>query len=76
MQLGAGLGGSVFSNGYPGLAMVPGPSTVPEGPATITQQAFGVPGPGSDPGRKGLTLAGIGTLALAGLAFIWWALPR
>lgn len=76
MQLGAGIGGSAFANGYPGYALTPGASTVPEGPATITQQAFGVPGPGDAPGRKGLTLAGIGTAALVGLAFIWWALPR
>jgi hypothetical protein len=75
-MFGAGIGGSVFTNGYPGRAMVPGASTVPEGPATITQQAFGVPGPGEASGRKGLTLAGIGTAALVGLAFIWWALPR
>lgn len=74
-QLGAGLGGSVFVNGYPGLSMTPGASTVPEGPATITQQAFGVPSPGSG-GNRGLTLAGLGTFALAALAFIWWSLPR
>jgi hypothetical protein len=80
-QLGAGLGltGSVFANGWPG-AVYPGAgaaSGVPEGPATITQQAFGVPGPGSGMGkRRGLTAAGIGTLALAALVFIWWSLPR
>lgn len=76
-QLGAGLGlgGSVFANGYPGGALVPGASTVPEGPATITQQAFGVPSAGSG-GKKGLTCAALSTLALVALGFIWWSLPR
>lgn len=60
--------------GYGG-ASVPGASTVPEGPMTITQQAYGVPGV-SGGGRKGLTIASIGTFALAALAFIWWSLPR
>jgi hypothetical protein len=79
LQLGSGLGvgGSVFAGGYPGYgaAAVPAATTVPEGPATITQQAFGVPSAGSG-SRKGLSAAFIGTLALIGLAFIWWSLPR
>jgi hypothetical protein len=61
-------------NGYGGAA-VPAASTVPEGPSTITQQAFGVPGVGPG-GRKGLTIAGLGTFALVALAFLWWSLPR
>jgi hypothetical protein len=77
LSLGTGLTGSVFANGYPGYggAAVPGASTVPEGPMTITQQAYGVPGVGAA-GRKGLTIAGLGTFALAALAFLWWSLPR
>jgi hypothetical protein len=77
MNLGTGVSGSVVGSlygGYPAAA-VPAASTVPEGPGTITQQAFGVPGVGQGP-RTGLHAAGIGTLALALLAFIWWALPR
>jgi hypothetical protein len=74
LSLDTGLTGSVFANGYPGAA-VPGKSTVPEGPSTITQAAYGVPGAGGG-GRKGLTAAAIGTAALAALAFIWWSLPR
>lgn len=70
----SGINGSVFAGGYPG-ASVPGASTVPEGPQTITQQAYGVPGVSSG-GRKGLTIAGLGTLAVAALAFLWWSLPR
>ncbi len=75
LQLGTGLSGSVFANGWPGGAAVPAASTVPEGPVTITQQAFGVPSPSSG-SRKGLFGAGIGTFALIALAFIWWSLPR
>lgn len=75
---GVGLGGSVFQNGWPGFAAAstPGASTVPEGPATITQQAFGVPSAGDAGSRKGLCVAGLGTGALVLLAFIWWALPK
>ena len=77
LSLSSGLGGSVFANGYPGYAnaSVPGVSTVPEGPSTITQQAYGVPGV-TGGGRKGLTVGALGTFALAALAFIWWSLPR
>ena len=60
--------------GYGGAA-VPAASTVPEGPSTITQQAYGVPGV-TGGGRKGLTVGALGTFALAALAFIWWSLPR
>jgi hypothetical protein len=77
LSLTSGLSGSVFANGYPGYqsAGVPAATTVPEGPSTITQQAYGVPGVGAG-GRKGLTAAGIGTAAIAVLLFIWWSLPR
>jgi len=76
-QFGAGLGGSVFAGGgYPSSPFVPGASTVPEGPSSITQRAFGVPSGIDDGGSKGLTVAGLGTLALAVLAFIWWSLPK
>lgn len=77
LNLSTGLTGSVFSNGYPGYgsAAVPAASTVPEGPSTITQAAFGVPGNGPG-GRKGLTAAAVSTFALVLLGFMWWSLPR
>ena len=77
LSLSSGISGSIFAGGYPGYssAAVPMATTVPEGPSTITQQAYGVPGVGAG-GRKGLTAAGIGTAALALLVFIWWSLPR
>lgn len=77
LSLNTGLTGSVFAGGYPGYngAAVPAATTVPEGPATITQMAYGVPGAGGG-GRKGLTTAAIGTLAIVALGFLWWSLPR
>jgi len=77
LNLSTGLSGSVFAGGYPGYgsASVPVATTVPEGPSTITQAAYGVPGAGGG-GRKGLTAAAIGTAAIAALVFIWWSLPR
>ena len=78
LQSGIGLNGSVFGGGWPGYtngAAVPTATTVPEGPSTISQAAYGVPGVGGA-GRKGLTAAAIGTAAVAALVFIWWSLPR
>jgi hypothetical protein len=77
MKLGTGVTGSVVGNLYGGYggAAVPGVSTVPEGPNTITQQAWGVPSPSSG-SMLGLQAAGISTGALILLVFIWWALPR
>ena len=77
MKVATGLTGSVVGNlygGYGGEA-VPGVSGVPEGPQTITQQAWGVPSAGGG-SRLGLWGAGIGTAALVVLGFIWWALPK
>lgn len=77
MKLGTGVTGSVVGNLYGGYggAAAPAASGVPEGPGTITQQAWGVPSPSSG-SRVGLHAAGISTLALVVLGFIWWALPR
>lgn len=78
MVLGTGVGGSVVGSLYGSYprAAVPAASGVPEGPVTITQQAWGVPSPGSGRGRVGLHGAAVSTLALGLLWFIWWALPR
>jgi hypothetical protein len=77
MKLGTGVSSSVVGSLYGGYgsSAVPGVSTVPEGPTTITQQAWGVPSAGSG-SMIGLHAAGISTAALVLLAFIWWALPR
>jgi hypothetical protein len=77
MKLGTGVTGSVVGNLYGGYgsAGVPAASGIPEGPVTITQQAWGVPSAGSGTGT-GIKAAGISTAALILLGFIWWALPR
>lgn len=77
MKMATGLSGSVVGGLYGGYngASVPAASGIPEGPVTITQQAWGVP-PAGNGSRLGLTAAAIGTGALAVLVFIWWALPR
>jgi hypothetical protein len=77
MRIATGLNGSVIGGLYGGYgsASVPAATGIPEGPQTITQQAWGVPSPGSGR-RTGLYAAGISTGALVLLAFIWWALPR
>lgn len=79
MSTGFNGGGSVVGGlyrGYGSGGSVPAASTVPEGPVTITQQAWGVP-PASGGGTScGLHAAGISTGALVLLVLIWWALPR
>lgn len=71
-------GGSVVGGLYQGYggAAVPAASTVPEGPVTITQQAWGVPPAGGPARGAGVKAAGISTGALIALVLIWWALPR
>lgn len=77
MNLGTGVSGSVVGGLYGGYggAAVPAASGIPEGPTTITQQAWGVP-PAGGGSMIGLHAAGISTAALILLGFIWWALPR
>ena len=75
---GIGIGGSVFSNGWPGFrsASVPAATMQPEGPQTIAQSAFGAPGgPGTEP-NVGSRAALISTAALVLLAVFWWILPK
>ena len=77
INLSTGLRGSAVGSLYGGYngASVPAASTVPEGPNTITQQAWGVPPAGGESPR-GLHAAAIGTGALVLLVIIWWTLPR
>jgi len=66
-----------YGGGTPGSASVPAATQTGEGPATITQQAWGVPPATGRPGRNvGIRAAAISTLALVALGFIWWTLPR
>lgn len=77
LNLGTGFRGSAVGNLYGGYsgASVPAATTVPEGPSTITQQAWGVP-PAGAPAGRGLPAAAIGTGALVLLFIMWWTLPR
>jgi hypothetical protein len=77
MRLGTGVTGSVVGNLYGGYgsAGVPAASGIPEGPGTITQQAWGVPSASGSTG-VGIKAAALSTAALVLLGFIWWALPR
>jgi len=86
MRLGSGvnLNGSAVGNlyggygsGRPGSAAAPAATGISEGPATITQQAWGVPpATGASSGNVGIRAACVSTLALVLLGFIWWTLPR
>jgi hypothetical protein len=77
LKLGTGFSGSAVGNLYGGYggASVPAASSVPEGPTTITQQAFGVPPAGGE-SACGTRAAVIGTVALVLLGIMWWTLPR
>lgn len=76
LQLNMGAWGAA-GGGY-GPAATPaaaGPS--PQGPTTIGQKAFGVVTGGSGGGMTGpVALVSTGALALAGLIWIWYSLPR
>jgi hypothetical protein len=76
------IGGSVvgglyggYGGGTPGSAAAPAATGIPEGPMTITQQAWGVP-PATGASGCGLRAALISTAALILLGVIWWTLPR
>jgi hypothetical protein len=75
---GIGIGGSVFSNGWPGFrnASVPAATIAPEGPQTITQAAWGAPATGGAAPNIGSRAALISTVALVLLAVFWWTLPK
>ena len=73
-----GLGTSVFAGGYTNMASN-GTATwaSPQGPQTATQAGFGTSVGGSGrPGRVTTGVLSIGSLALAGLIFIYLSLPR
>ena len=73
-----GLGTSVFAGGYTSMASN-GTATwaSPQGPQTATQAGFGTSvGGGGRPGRVTTGVLSIGSLALAGLIFIYLSLPR
>jgi LPXTG-motif cell wall-anchored protein len=76
MYLQGGLQRSVFANGYPGVRGTAAAAS-PQGPDTITEQAYGVvAGDTGGSNTPFYAVIGGGGLALGALLFIWWSLPR
>lgn len=77
MQLHTGLGGGFALAAWPG-ANGTSAGASPQGPATAAQAGFGVSAGAGGGGLDGKTFGvlSVGTLALAGLIYLWWALPR
>lgn len=76
MVLNTGLGASVFTAGYPGAGTPAAANASPQGPTTIGQKAFGIVTGGTSSGCAHAALISGGTLAILGLAYIYWSLPR
>lgn len=77
MTLNMGLGSSVFGQGYPGASVPAASGASPQGPTSVSQKAFGiVAGDVGCPRTAGIALVSVGTLALVGLFWIWYSLPR
>jgi hypothetical protein len=69
-------GQGAFGSGY-GSAATPNATTVPQGPTSIGQKAFGIVTGGDSPYPYAhIGFVSIGALALGLLAFIYWSLPR
>lgn len=78
MQLNTGLGGGFALAAWPGTSGTNAGAS-PQGPATAAQAGFGVQAGDAAGGRldgKTFGVLSVGTLALAGLIYLWWALPR
>jgi hypothetical protein len=78
-MLNTGLGASVFAGGYTkGASNGTATWGSPQGPQTATQAGFGTiaGGGGGKASRVTYGVLSAGSLALAGLIFIWWSLPR
>ena len=75
--LNTGLGTSVFAApGYSAAATPAAANASPQGPTTIGQKAFGVVTGGEGGGCAHIALVSGGTLAIIGLVWIWYSLPR
>lgn len=77
MSLNTGLKFGASSGGY--TPLTPASTTAPSARPTIAQQAYGVAGAGVSgvgPKTAAMGSVGLGMLAVAGLVFLWWSLPR
>lgn len=78
-MLDTGLNGSVIGTLYqsPRASVPAAAGASAQGPRTIGQQAFGITAGDTSGGVVPFwATVGGGIVALGGLAFIWWALPR
>jgi len=77
MQLHTALGGGFALAAWPGTNGTSANAS-PQGPATAAAAGFGTTADGSGGRVSGKTFGvlSVGTLALASLIYIWWALPR
>lgn len=65
-----------MSGGYPSAATPDAAGVSAQGPTTIGQKAFGIRTGGAAGNVGAYSLLGIGGLAIAGLFWIWYSLPR
>lgn len=76
MQLDTGIGGGFALGTWPGTSGT-NANASPQGPATAAEAGFGTTAGGSGGGGgKVFGVLSVGTLALIGLAVLWWSLPR
>lgn len=73
LRTGFSVGGS--SGSY--TPMTPASATTPTS-QTIAQRAYGISGTGASPGDSvpAIGSVGVGILALVGLVYLYWSLPR
>lgn len=76
-MLNSGIGGGFALAAWPGTNGT-NANASPQGPATAAAAGFGVTAAGGGGGADARTtgVLSVGTLALAGLIFLWWSLPR
>ena len=77
-MLETGLGASVFTGGYTGMASRgTNAGASPQGPRTATQAGFGTVAGNTGTSQRALFgFITAGTLSLGLLIWIWWSLPR
>lgn len=74
-MLNTGLGGGFSLAAWPGTVGT-NANASPQGPATAAEAGFGVSVGGTKMSATTSGVLSVGTLALAALVWIWWALPR
>lgn len=75
MKLGTGLDANFSLASWPGSAGTAAGAS-PQGPSTAAEAGFGVSAGGGGVSGHTIGVLSTGTIALALLVWIWWALPR